>query len=243
MPAIEKVTASREVVGIGRIDFEDKGHRYGVLPEGKERRVVYPSVTQIIYACWPAGEGLLNWQGNLGNAKAREVRDESAAIGTDTHRFIDVYLTTGELLPFNSFPENRRPYLTGAAKFLMAHAPEAAYEGTERLICHPELKYAGRLDFIGVLADSPALTLLDYKTSAGGNLYAKAHAQLAAYALADERCGGEPIERFGVVGIDGEGGMRIVWTPLEEAMACWANIVNYYGSMRALLSALGDGHR
>jgi hypothetical protein len=237
----EKVAISREIAGVGRLDFEQNANRraYLLLPEGKERRATYPSVTEIIRACWPAGESLLNWQGSIGNKKAKEVRDESAAIGTDTHRFIETYLSTGSPLTFDQFPENRRPFLVGAAKFLGQYQPEPIHEGMERLICHPELKYAGRLDFLGILNDSPALTLLDYKTSAGGNFYAKAHAQLAGYALADKRCGGETIERYGVVGINGQGDMQIVWTPVDQAQDCWLQIITYYTAMRALLTALG----
>lgn len=239
----EQGTASRVIAGVGRLDFTEKGHAYRLLPEGRERRVAYPSVTEIIRATWPAGESLLNWQGGVGNKKAKEIREESSAIGRDTHRFIETYLTTGTLLDWKQFPENRLPYLQGAVRFLMDHDPVASHEGVERLVCHPDLKYAGRLDFVGILNDSSALTLLDYKTSAGGNLYAKAHAQLAAYSIADLRCGGEPIERFGVVGINGEGRMQIVWTPINEALACWQLIVTYYDAMRNLLAALGSDHR
>lgn len=236
----EATVVSREIPGIGRLDFEPKPHDYFLLPEGRQRRISFPTVTEILRATWPAGESLLNWYGNLGVAKAREARNEAAAIGTDTHRFIETFLRTGALLGFGHFPENRKPFLQGAARFLIEHEPRPVTDGIERLVCHPELRYAGRLDLLCVLKDCGALTLLDYKTSAGGNLYAKHHAQLAGYSIADHRCGGERIERYGVVGINGEGHVRIVWTPVDEAVVCWKDIVTYYGSMRALLKELGE---
>jgi hypothetical protein len=168
------------------------------------------------------------------------VRNESAAIGKDVHSFIESYLRTGDLLGFGHFPENRKPFLKGAVKFLIAHQPEAVSDGVERLVCHPEHKYAGRLDTIGILNDRADLTLLDYKTSAGGNLYAKAHVQGAAYAMADHRCGGERVERIGVVGISGDGEFRIAWTPITEATEVWTDVLTYYKSLQSLLKVVAE---
>lgn len=237
-----RANTSRDIPGIGRIDFEqtDKRREYWLLPEGKERRVKLPSVTTILRATWPGSEGLLQWRGRLGNAEAKRVSDESMAIGNDVHRFIEVWLTTGKVLGFGDFPENRKPFLQGAVKFLVEHEPTAMIGGVEKLVCHPEHKYAGRLDTLGVLKDSDALTLLDYKTSAGGNIYAKGHVQGWAYAMADHRCGGERVERIMVVGISGDGTFRVVETPQSEASDVWSDVLTYYGSMTRLLKALGE---
>jgi hypothetical protein len=239
-----QASATRAIPGIGRLDFEQTKSRrdYWLLRDGNQRRQRLPSVTEILRACWPGSDRLLNWQGALGNTEAKRVRDEAADIGRDTHRFLEAFLRDGELLGFDAFPENRKPYLQGAAGFIFRYEPRPVADGIERLLCHPEEGYAGRVDFIGHLADQPdTLTLLDYKTSAAGNIYAKGHVQGCAYGLADERCGGDPIERIGVVGINSQGAHRIVWTPMREAMDVWASILPYYRTVRALERALGEG--
>jgi hypothetical protein len=240
--AAEHTALARDVAGVGRIEFEEseKKRDYWLLPEGGQRRARMPSVTEILRATWPGSEGLLNWQGSIGNAEAKRVRGESTAIGKDVHAFIESYLRTGDLLGFGNFPENRKPFLKGAVKVLIAHQPEAVSDGVERLVCHPEHRYAGRLDTIAILNDSADVTLLDYKTSAGGNLYAKAHVQGAAYAMADHRCGGERVERIGVVGISGNGEFRIAWTPIEEATKVWTDVLTYYKSLQALLKVVAE---
>lgn len=240
----ERVSVSRDIPGVGKLDFEqtEKRREYWLLPEGGQRRRKLPSVTEVLRATWPGSEGLLNWQGRLGNSEAKRVRDEASAVGRDTHRFIETFLSTGVLLGFGDFPENRMPYLQGAARFLWQYQPRPTPEGIERLVCHPEHGYAGRLDFLGYLADEPdTLTLLDYKTSAAGNIYAKGHVQGCAYALADERGGGDSAERIGVLGINSEGKHRLAWTPMKEAMQVWADVLPYYRSGRALERALGEG--
>jgi hypothetical protein len=163
------------------------------------------------------------------------------ARGKDAHRFIETYLKTGELLPFTDFEPQRRPYIQGAARFIFERDPQPVADGVERLVCHPELRYAGRLDLLAVLNDSPALTLLDYKTNPKGNVYAKAHAQMIGYAVADRRCGGEPVERCAVVGLNGEGGYRLVPTPMDEAARVWASAIAHATEIKALtFKALGE---
>src|SRR4051812_3911783 len=232
----ERVSVTRDIPGVGRLDFEqtEKRRDYWLLADGGQRRTNLPSVTAILRRTWPGSERLLNWQGSLGNSEAKRVRNEAAEVGRDTHRFIETFLRTGELLGFGDFPENRKPYLQGAAQFLFEHQPRPVPDGVERLVCHPEHRYAGRLDLLAVLKDSGALTLLDYKTSAAGNIYAKGHVQGCGYSLADARCGGDPVERIGVVGINSEGRYRIAWTPVKEAGQVWADILTYYRSGRAL---------
>lgn len=232
----ERATLSREIAGVGRLDFEEteRQRNYWLLPEGKERRVRLPSVTTIIGETW-SDRGLLEWYMREPNARA--IRDEASARGRDLHRFVEVYLRDGVLLPFSDFAPDRRPYLKGVARFLWEYAPRAV--DVERLVCHPELRYAGRLDLLAVLSDSDALTLLDFKSNAEGNVYAKAHVQGMGYVLADRRCGGERIERAAVVGVSGHGTYRFVPTPMDEAGGAWLSAVEHHGAIKSLLKALG----
>jgi hypothetical protein len=205
---VERVTLSREIAGVGRLDFEqtEKRARTGCCPRATSAASACPRSPRSSAIRGPRAR-LLNWSGSIARARTPSaVRDESAGDrqGRAPLRR-DVYERRGAAALRPTSAETAGPYLQGAARFLGEYAARAVHEGIERLICHPELRYAGRLDFLGVLNDSPALTLLDYKTSAGGNFYAKAHAQLAGYAVADKRCGGETIERYGVVGINEPG--------------------------------------
>jgi hypothetical protein len=228
---------SREIPGIGRLDHTEDPHAYWLLPEGGQRRTRLPSVTGVIGDTW-SDRALLEWY--MREPNAREARDEGMARGSDAHRFIEHFLKTGELLPMTDFEPQRRPYIQAAAKFIFERDPQPVADGVERLVCHPEMRYAGKLDLLAVLNDSPALTLLDYKTNPAGNVYAKAHVQLLAYAAADRRCGGELVERCAVVGLNGEGDYRLVHTPMDEAGAAWLTAVAHRNAINTLLKALGE---
>jgi hypothetical protein len=236
---VERVTLSREIAGVGRLDFEqtEKRRDYWLLPEGNARRVRLPSVTTILGDTW-SDRGLLEWYMREPNARA--VRDESAERGKDVHHFVETFMREGVLLPFADFAPDRRPYLQGAARFLFERNPIAVNEGVERLVCHPELRYAGRLDLLAVCNDSPALTILDFKSNPQGNIYAKAHVQLLGYAVADRRCGGELIERATVVGLTEQGTYRLVETPMTEAADTWASALAHYTQIKGLLKTLGE---
>lgn len=230
-------TISREIEGVGRLDFIESTHAYWLLPEGGQRRTRLPSVTGILGDTW-SDRALLEWY--MREPNARELRDEGQARGTDTHRFIETYLREGVLLPFSDFEPQRRPYIQGAARFIFEHDPRPIEDGVERLVCHPELRYAGRLDTLAILNDSPALTLLDYKTNPNGNVYAKAHVQVLGYAVADRRCGGDPIERCAVVGLTDQGDYHLVRTPMDEASRVWASAIAHATEIKALTKALAD---
>lgn len=233
----EREVVSREIAGVGRLDFTEDPHAYWLLPEGGQRRTRLPSVTGILADTW-SDRALLEWY--MREPNPRELRDEGMARGKDAHRFIETYLKTGELLPLTDFEPQRRPYIQGAARFIFECDPQPVADGVERLVCHPELRYAGRLDLLAVLNDSPALTLLDYKTNPKGNVYAKAHAQMIGYAVADARCGGETVERCAVVGLNEEGGYRLVPTPMDEAARVWASAIAHATEIKALTKALGE---
>lgn len=227
-----KGTASRYIPGVGRLDFAqtDRRREYWLLPDGGQRRRRLPSVTTILGDTWSQA-GLLNWYKREPNAAAllMEGQDRGKAV----HRWVESAMG-GTVLPFSDFEADYRPWVQAAARFMFEHQPEAI--DIERLVCHPELGYAGRLDLLAMLDGQR--TLLDFKTSAGGNVYAKAHVQTWAYALADERCGGDPIERRVVVGLSGDGSYRIVESPAAGEL--WECCIALSAAQKAFLRLLGE---
>jgi hypothetical protein len=205
--ATESVHLEREIRGVGTLQFvqSEKRREYWLLPEGGERRRRIPSVTTILRKTWPKPE-LLAWYAREGS-NVEAVLAEAAARGTNAHTFVETFMRTGDLMPFDSFPEDHHGYLQGVARFLFDYAPEPI--AVERLVVHPELNYAGRLDLIATLDDEPGLpTLLDFKTNPKGRIYPEAHVQGHAYALADERCGEPRVGRVALVGIAEDGTYR-----------------------------------
>jgi hypothetical protein len=234
----EAVTATREIEHVGRLDFQQSERRreYWLLPEGAQRRARLPSVTTILRDTWPK-PALLEWYAREPNASA--ILANASVRGKNVHRFVETYLTTGELLGFDRFPDDHRGFLKGAARFLFEYAPTPATDGVERLICHPELRYAGRLDLLAYLADAPdVLTLVDFKSNPRGNIYNEAHVQCAAYRMADERCGGDPIGRTLLVGLAEDGSVKPVDGNDHEARKVWGSALDWHSQIKRLEKAL-----
>jgi hypothetical protein len=231
----ERVSVSREIPGVGRLDFEqtERNRGYWLLPEGGQRRQRLQSVTSILELIWPQA-GLINWLKREPDAAAKS----QAGIdrGKATHAFLETWFRDGVLRPFSDFDPEYRPWLQAAARFIYEQNPTPVE--VERLVCHPELRYAGRLDLLARIADDPRLTLWDFKTSRDGNVYSKAHLQTWAYALADRRCGGEPIERRAVVGFSDHGTYEIRESP--DAEQVWGTGLKHLEAMNAFMRAVGE---
>lgn len=237
---VERVSATRVIPGVGQLDFEQTDQRrdYWFKPEGNVRRTHLDSTTGVIRDVWAKPE-LVNWAAKLGRTMY-EVREEGIARGKRIHLFVETYLRDGVLMPFSDFEPGDKPWLQNAAAFIFEQDPQPAPDGVERLVCHPELKYAGRPDLIATIRKWPGeLALLDYKTSPAGNIYAEGHLQTWAYALADFRCGGEPIKRRAIVGIPGEGKYRIVESPDAEEL--WQLALQFRAALRSFQKKVGEG--
>ncbi len=246
----DAIRLERHVPGVGTIEFVQTPSKreYWLLPDGAERRRRMPSVTTILEATWPTSHQLKEWMKREGlNADAR--RDQAARRGTTIHKFIEKYLVEGDLVKFAEFPADHLPFFEATARFLWEHDPEMI--ASERLVCHPELQYAGRLDLIARLrsacSDSKChcrslidvATLWDFKTSASGRVYSKAHAQTAAYMIADARCGSEDIERVAILGIGEDGHYEIVES-IDEAKKLWGSVLDFHRTMQRFDRALGE---
>ena len=146
----------------------------------------------------------------LGSSAAR---DEGAARGHAIHAAFETLARTGESPNPQDFPTEWRPYVQGVARAWLALNPQAVH--VEHMVCHPELRYAGRLDLLAE-CDGRA-TLVDWKTGRG-KVYDAAHFQtrLYAMALAQEDVA---VDRIVIVGLDQDGGFQLVDCEASEADA------------------------
>jgi hypothetical protein len=228
------VNAERVIPGVGTLEFVEtpKRREYWLLPEDGKRRLRIPSVTTILRETLPK-PGLVPWAAGLGPDYAR-ARDEAAERGTVTHQFIAHYLQTGDLL--TDPPEKHAPYLAAAARFLFEHDPKPL--AVEQLVCHPEMRYAGRLDLIAEIDGQP--TLLDFKTNPNGRVYLEAHVQTTAYAIAATRCGDPTVTRTLLIGLAGTGEYTV--TEGVNGWKLWGAALALYGELHRLQKTLnGDG--
>lgn len=126
-------------------------------------------------------------------------RDKAGAKGTVTHRFLEMH-AKGELDPDEIFDGDAIPYIKAGLAFLNDWKPRFIWQ--EATVFHPELGYAGTLDFI---AELPGMGVVigDYKTSKG--IYPETAVQLAAYRYASHAvCEGPwDWERLAIPAVDG----------------------------------------
>lgn len=103
------------------------------------------------------------------------VRDEAGDVGSLIHGAIEDYFDTGLLPEEADFPNEARPKLRGAIKYLTECDPNPIH--TEAVVASRETGIAGRFDFYGTEKGEPCLR--DYKT--GSYLKLEHGLQLAGY--------------------------------------------------------------
>jgi hypothetical protein len=222
---VEPIRLERFVPGIGTVEFVESERRrdYWLLPEGGERRRRMPSVTSILRRTWPK-PALLEWYAREGR-HAETLLEQASARGKAVHKFVETFMESGDLLPWDDFPSEWHGYLQGVARFLWEHQPQPL--AVERLVVYPELNYAGRLDLIAAVDGAP--TLLDFKSNPKGRIYDEAHVQAHAYKIADGRCGGDEIAGTLLVGIAEDGTYHPV--PGADASKIWGSILDFYKTL------------
>lgn len=225
---------TRQVPGLGLIEFEEQPYRrYWFTPETGGPREQMLSVTTILRDSWPKPQ-LVDWAAKQGE-NMYKIRDQAGERGRELHRFIETWTGTGRLLDKTEFAPEHQPYIAGAAAFLFDHDPQP--EAVEQLVCFPEQGYAGRLD-LRARVDGKS-TILDFKTSKDGRVYAEAHVQTYAYQLADERCGAPPVDQRLIIGITPTG--QYTLTQGAEAADLWQTIINFDKWRRQFVKGLGRG--
>jgi hypothetical protein len=132
---------------------------------------------------------------------ADAAKDRAADRGLTIHDALQTYCNTSELPSPQDLAMDARPYLRGLSRALLALDPTPIH--VERIVCHPELGYAGRLD---LLAEVDGLrTLIDVKTSKSGRGYSEAHIQSVGYASAEQSVGEPWPDRIVVLGVSPDG--------------------------------------
>lgn len=237
MSATTDVHLERTIPGVGLIEFAEteKSRAYWFTPEGAKRRQRMPSVTGILRSSWPK-PALLEWYAKHG-AHTETLLEEASQRGKAVHKFVEVYMTTGEVMDVTDFPPAYRPYLSGIARFIWDYDPQPL--AVERLIVHPEMRYAGRLDLVAGVRD--VVTLLDFKSNPRGRVYTEAHVQATAYAIANERCGDGVVDQIMVIGISDTGDYNPVVA--TDAAKLWGAVLAFYGELRKFERALGEGEQ
>lgn len=135
------------------VDGEPQQRRYLVNGE----RVL--NVTTILNVL--AKEALLTWVERLTREGKdwREVRDDAAGRGTDTHHLI-LRVLTGEKASLADLDADARPWGQAAYRWMVDTDPAVVL--TETMVASPEHGYAGRLDLLAKI--DGWLTLADFKT-------------------------------------------------------------------------------
>lgn len=137
---------------------------------------------------------------------ADRARDEAAGRGLNVHACLEHYLRTGEPPNPADHPVEHWGYLRGLTRFLLHANPEPDGAEVEQLVAHPELGYAGRLDFRARCGG--LLVTYDAKTQERGGIYLGAHLQVNLYERAEVRCGGEPADLLKIVVFAANGEFR-----------------------------------
>src|SRR5262245_20406679 len=130
----EPTRLERTIPGVGVLEFveSEKRREYWFRADGNTRRTRIPSVTTMFRATWPK-PGLLEWYAREG-AAVDSALEQASRRGKAVHHFVEVFMSTGDILPFSDFPTEYAPYLTAVARFLWKYDPKPL--AVEQLVCY-----------------------------------------------------------------------------------------------------------
>jgi hypothetical protein len=163
---------------------------------------------------------------------AQAARDEAAVRGTAIHAAFHMFAKTGVYPHLSDFPEEWRGWVQGVAQVLLTLEPDPIE--AEFIVCHPELKYAGRPDLLCWIGEER--TLIDYKTG-NGRVYDSAHYQARGYAAAIP----DSIDRILIVGISEDGTFELV--ECEATMTDFLDLLNTYRSRKRINAGMAAQRR
>lgn len=154
--AVEVTPSGIEIAYYDSIGLDGEPQQRRYLIDGK--RLV--NVTTILNTL-SKGDALLHWAVNLEREGKdwREVRDEAAQRGTNSHHLLLQVLTKGRA-GLADLPDAERPY--GQAAFRWLRHAEPDVEMTECMVASVEHGFAGRFDLLATI--DGARTLVDFKT-------------------------------------------------------------------------------
>lgn len=168
---------------------------------------------------------------------ADNAKQRAADRGLDVHGALEHWAQTGDMPPVSELRMDARPYLRGLARWLVAADPTPVE--TERIVCSPRLRVAGRYD---LLCEIDGLTALcDLKTSRGGVPYESAHWQLRAYADCEFEVGEPAPAQVLAVGVSPDGEFSAVPCAVEPGE--FEHVVAVYRRQQAIASATRNHRR
>jgi hypothetical protein len=173
-----------------------EGKRLYNCPDGLR----VPSVTTILdqTKSLESKVALANWRTRVGDVAAQQITTEAASRGTRMHKFLEDYITQGNINPPGSNPYSKQSHLMAECVIKQGLKNVNEVWGVEVPLYYPGL-YAGTTDCVGVHLNTASI--LDYKQS---NKPKKEewiedyYLQLTAYALAHNKVYGSNI-RKGVI--------------------------------------------
>lgn len=182
------------------LTFREDNHEYEVDGE------IIPSVSEIIRFISREVYGEVT----------QYILDNAADRGSRVHKATQMLDVVGDV----ECDEDIVPYVKAYVQFLRDHKPE--WELIEKSMYHPEKKFAGTLDRLGVLDGKK--TIVDIKTSSAVQkvLYG---AQLNLYKQM-ARANGHEVERLVVVHLQKDGRYKLVDFPIEDDVANACLILN-----------------
>lgn len=261
MPIAENVPVylTRELSDGGLIEYEERttGYRaYWYTPADRVERIRFPSVTTILGRISSEG-ALLDWYEARGaEAAIRLERDgylahiapehavdavrdagmgakatasSAADRGKRVHAVLQAWAETGVVPNPITFPEDDRGYIRGLMRWLLHADPEPT--AVERIVCHPEFGYAGRMDLRARCHGGEFV--IDLKTNRRCQIYRKACLQALGYHVADVRCGADPADGELLVALGPDGTYAEGRTPLGTAEA-WSAGLEYHGRLNGM---------
>lgn len=210
----------------------DSGTRRYQTPTGN-----LPSVTTILSATKSAEsrQALAAWRTRLGEAQAQAVTTEAANRGTRMHRWLENYVTQGELGQPGSNPFSQQSWRMAQALVEGLLKPNlGTVWGSEVSLYYPEL-YAGTTDLV---ADwQGELSILDFKQTnrpKKTQYISDYFTQLAAYQLAHDCLYGTQIRQAVILMCDPNCEIQC-WVirdqELENWAQCWTQRVAQYFSI------------
>ena len=171
---------------IERIDswiFDERYYRW-TSKTGEE--MYLPSVTYILGSAYPQDFGLTQWRGDVGNKRAEEILEETAADGSYTHAAIERILKGDKVergeIEGQFSPRRSLKIMRCLKAFLNWHEEvKPTVLSTEYFVKNLDDKYAGTVDLKCKIGDETYI--VDFKTSK--SIHASHKAQICAYGKAD----------------------------------------------------------
>lgn len=167
----------------------------------------YPSITTILGATSPSKIYLDKWREKVGEAEANRISKEATDRGTSVHDYVEKYFNLCDPRDFSKFYIESKlnkecSNIKNPVRNIIRVCESSNFTpyAQEIPLWHPKLKFAGRVDAIGLWNNT--LSVIDFKTSKKKK-YASSikdyYIQTTAYAVAHNYLFFTEINNFSIV--------------------------------------------